>query len=46
MRRPVTPGAVFKCANVDNVSQAVEISGQLEKRSDIDRMVDKIKTVI
>ena len=30
----------------DNVSQAVRISEELEKRSDLDRMVDKIKTVL
>lgn len=30
----------------DNVSQAVKMTADLEKRSDIDRMVDKIKTVM
>ena len=41
----------FLCTHVDglitdNVSQAVRISEELEKRSDLDRMVDKIKTVL
>lgn len=30
----------------DNVTQAVEMAKGLEKRSDVDRMVDKIKTVL
>ena len=40
----------FLCTNVDglitdNVSQAVRISEELENRSDLDRMVDRIKTI-
>lgn len=40
----------FLCTHVDglitdNVSQAVRISEELEDRTDLDRMVDKIKTV-
>ena len=30
----------------DNVSQALLLSKKLEDRSDIDRMVDKIKTIL
>ena len=30
----------------DNVTQAIELAGELEQRSDLDRMVDKIKTII
>ena len=30
----------------DNVTQAVEMAEELEKWSDVDRMVDKIKTVL
>ena len=29
----------------DNVSQAVRLATELEQRSDLDRMIDKIKTV-
>ena len=40
----------FLCSNVDgiitdNPSQAAEVAMNLSHRSDIDRMVDKIKTV-
>lgn len=39
----------FLCSDIDgiitdNVKQAVELTAQLEQRSDLDRMVDKIKT--
>ena len=30
----------------DNVSQALKLSGDLEDRSDLDRMIDKIKTIL
>ena len=30
----------------DNVSQAIELISEIEQRSDLERMVDKIKTVI
>ena len=41
----------FLCTEVDgiitdNVSQAIEISAQLEERSDLDRMIDKIKAFL
>lgn len=41
----------FLCTNVDgiitdNVSQALSLATQLEQRSDLDRMIDKIKTII
>ena len=41
----------FLCSNVDgiitdNPAQAVELSEQLKDRSDVDRMVDKIKTLM
>ena len=40
----------FLCSDIDgmitdNVKQAVELTAQLEHRSDLDRMVDKIKTI-
>ena len=41
----------FLCSEVDglitdNVSQAVGLAAELEQRSDLDRMVDKIKTLL
>ena len=41
----------FLCTKVDglitdNVKQALELATELEQRSDLDRMIDKIKTVI
>jgi len=40
----------FLCTRVDglitdNVSQAMKIASEMEKRSDFDRMVDKVKTM-
>ena len=41
----------FLCTQVDglitdNVKQALELAKELEQRSDLDRMIDKIKTMI
>lgn len=41
----------FLCSMVDgiitdNVSQALKLSGELEDRSDLERMIDKIKTIL
>ena len=30
----------------DNVSQAIELVTELEQRSDLDRMIDKIQTIL
>ena len=41
----------FLCSDADgiitdNVTQAIKMTEELKKRSDVDRMVDKIKTVL
>ncbi len=41
----------FLCTGVDglitdNVSQAIELVTELEQRSDLDRMIDKIQTIL
>ncbi len=41
----------FLCTQVDgmitdNVSQAINLNHELEHRSDLDRMVDKVKTIL
>ena len=42
------PAKIILARNIitDNVKQAKELTKELEERSDLDRMIDKIKTVL